>query len=143
MDSPSVNGIDEIHPALSPSNTTIPVTPDVSDRGSLSYVQSPAQILEPHRQAQWNCNSYFVPNEWGEIPDSPARVATGARTSGELLRRLSLVDSDRPAIHEVDPRTAFPSLNLSGGIISATFCIPHSVGFQSGQEWVSKLPQGR
>ena len=133
---------DEAHPALSPSNTAVPVTPGVGESGSSSYAQSLAR-RKSHGQAQWNANSYFAPHEVGEVSDSPAKVATGARSSGELLRRLSLVDSDRPAILEVDPRTAFPSLNLSGGIISATFCIPHSLGFQSGKEWVSRLLEFR
>ena len=134
---------DEVLPALSPSNIAVPVTPGTGASGGLPYVQSPAHIHESQRQAQWNANSYFAPHKSEEVPDSPARLVSGARTSGELLRRLSLVDSDRPTTPEIDPRTAFPSLNLSGGIISATFCIPHSLGFQSGQDWVSRLSESR
>jgi trehalose 6-phosphate synthase/phosphatase len=38
---------------------------------------------------------------------------------------------------DVDPRAANPSLGLSGGVISATFCIPHSLQLRSGADWVS------
>jgi hypothetical protein len=36
----------------------------------------------------------------------------------------------------MDPRAANPSLGLSGGVISATFCIPHALQFTKGSEWV-------
>lgn len=76
--------------------------------------------------------------EDNETSSSPTRAASGSRNPAEVLRRLSLVDGDRPSTPDVDPRAAYPALNLSGRIISATFCIPHSLGFRSGHEWVRR-----
>lgn len=125
---------EDVHPALSPSITTVPVTPGINLAGGSSYVQSPGQHSGGTR---WNANSYFAPHNGDNVPDSPTKAASGSRTPGELLRRLSLVDADRPQTPEADPRVVYPSLNLSGDVISASFCIPYSLGFQNGQEWVS------
>jgi trehalose 6-phosphate synthase/phosphatase len=53
----------------------------------------------------------------------------------DLLRRLSLT-SESPMSPEVDPRVEHPGLNLSGRLISASFCIPYKLNFQSGSDWV-------
>ena len=101
-----------------------------------TITDSPGGIATDSGQVGWNANFYFKPHGDVDVPDSPTRAASGSRSSAELLRRLSLVDSDCPSTPEVDPRAAYPALNLSGRIISATFCIPHSLGFRSGQDWV-------
>lgn len=140
----SVNGGEETsgrtHPALHPSITNVPVTPafDGVDVDESPEMQTPTQDSQPSGP-QWNANSYFAPREGTKAPDSPTRFASGARSPADLLRRLSLIDGNRPTIPEVDPREAHPGLHLSGGIISATFCIPHSVGFNSGSAWVRTL----
>ena len=46
----------------------------------------------------------------------------------------------RDSLFEIDPRAANPSLGLSGGVISATFCIPHSLKYRKGQDWVEQTP---
>jgi trehalose 6-phosphate synthase/phosphatase len=63
---------------------------------------------------------------------------TGMKTSSgqELLRRLSLAGDASPMSPEVDPRAQHPGLNLSGRLISAAFCIPYKLYFQSGSDWV-------
>jgi trehalose 6-phosphate synthase/phosphatase len=43
----------------------------------------------------------------------------------------------KDSLVEVDPRAANPSLGLTGGVISATFCIPHSLQYRKGADWVS------
>lgn len=126
----------EVHPALSPSVTRVPVTPAINYRGHPSLTQSPEQVNSGPSQPQWNANSYFSPHDVADTSSSPSRAVSGAKSSKDLLRRLSLIDNDRPATPEIDPRVAYPGLNLSGGIISAAFCLPHALGFESGQNWV-------
>ena len=134
---PATRSLEDIHPALSSSNTTVPVTPGVDLAGGSSYVHSPESLSTRTSQPQWNSNSYFAPDATTIAPDSPTRAAAGSRSSGELLRRLSLIDGVRPHISLADPCLTYPSLNLSGGIISATFCMPHTLGFETGHDWVS------
>ncbi|OAL38745.1 hypothetical protein AYO20_01951 [Fonsecaea nubica] len=74
--------------------------------------------------------------------ESPAEVARGARSGKELLRRLSLVDSRGAEALEVDPRTAYPGLRLSGNVISATFCIPYQLTHQGNGEWALSNRRG-
>ena len=45
----------------------------------------------------------------------------------DLLRKMSVNKSE-------DPRVAYPALNLTGNVISATFAIPRSITFD-GNEW--------
>ncbi len=132
------------HPALHPSITSIPVTPGVTTTGQSSYFQSSTPPTVNTEGPHWNANSYFAARETeptdsssGHPPDSPTKVAEGARSGAELLRRLSLVDGSRPETAELDPRAAHPALNLTGGLISATFCIPHALEYRSGADWVS------
>lgn len=66
---------------------------------------------------------------------SPVEVARKASSGRDLLRRLSLA-SESPMLPEIDPREEHPGLNLSGRLISATFCIPYKLNFQSGSDWV-------
>ena len=121
---------EEVHPALHPSITNVPVTP--------AFVATPEQIDQPERHPQRNSNCYFAARGHDVPLNSPTKFASGAKTPAELLRRLSLVDDDRPTTPEVDPKALHPGLGLSGGLISAAFCIPHSLGFESGKDWVSK-----
>jgi len=123
--------------AAQPSSTGAPVLQSAGILGA-SRVESPARIDTGTSQPQWNSNSYYAPHENNEASNSPTRAASGSKNPAELLRRLSLVDGDRPSKPDVDPRVAYPALNLSGRIISATFCIPHSLGFRSGHEWVRR-----
>lgn len=105
----------------------------------VSIVESPKAIATELGQPQWNSSSYSAPTENEAPPDSPTKVASGARSSAELLRRLSLVDGNRPTTLKLDPTVDYPALRLTGRIISATFCIPHTLGFRSGCDWVRYL----
>lgn len=73
---------------------------------------------------------------------SPVEVAKGARSGKELLRRLSLVDPKGGEALDVDPRTAYPGLRLSGNVISATFCIPHQLTHGPDGEWALSSRRG-
>jgi trehalose 6-phosphate synthase/phosphatase len=128
---------DDIHPALDPSITTLPVTPGISTDGGSSYV--PAHPQAHHDETpQWNANSYFSPkvSNLQATPTSPTEVAKGAKTGAELLRRLSLVDVARAEEVDINPQIAHPGLHLSGGVISANFTIPYNVGLRFGSDWV-------
>lgn len=132
----------ESHPALHPSITSIPVTPGVSTSGRSNYFQTSAPPTADPDGPQWNVNSYFAPHGDSTVPssdnppDSPSQAAAGARTGAELLRRFSLVDTTKPEAADTDPRALHPGLNLTGRLISATFCIPHAVTFRGRADWV-------
>ncbi|ORY13239.1 alpha,alpha-trehalose-phosphate synthase-like protein subunit Tps2 [Clohesyomyces aquaticus] len=141
----------EPHPALHPSVTNVPVTPGVHLAGHSAYIEpelahdtnlpfDPDQVTPG---PQWNANSYFAPKE-DDRAGSPTEVAAGARTSEELLRRLSKIP-DPLAKHDladVDPRAAHPGLNLSGRVISATFAVPYNIGYNPGNDWELKSRRG-
>lgn len=119
---------ESVHPGLRPSLTNIPVTPGIT--------------LGEYDSEQDTEDSYFVadikePRE--TMAQSPSDAAAGATSNADILRRMSLSSADHktgvPAV-ELDPRAANPTLGLSGGIISATFCIPHSLKLRKGADWV-------
>jgi len=96
---------------------------------------------------QWNANAYFPAKEQEEEDRSkaeeavdPKQTPTGAQTGEELLSRLNRAGKQgaKKDLVDVDPRAAHPELNLSGQIISATFCVPYSLGYSPNTEWVSR-----
>ncbi|KAF2268425.1 hypothetical protein CC78DRAFT_551295 [Lojkania enalia] len=136
----------DLHPALHPSITSVPVTPGVHLAGQSAYIepediQKDAELpFDPEAVTpgpQWNANSYFSPKEEGRA-ESPAEAAAGAQTGDELLKRLSLIP-DKAAegkdLADLDPRAAHPGLNLSGRVISATFTVPYNVKYSPGADW--------
>jgi trehalose 6-phosphate synthase/phosphatase len=118
------------HPGLRSSLTKVPVTPGIG----LGEYNSQSSVGEP---------SYFthdVANLRNSMAQSPSDAASGARSHHDILRRMSLSSQTQQrhdSLADVDPRAANPSLALSGGVISATFCIPHSLQLRSGADWVS------
>ena len=71
---------------------------------------------------------------------SKSTQEAGAQDGHEILRRLSMSSGaqSRQSLSDTDPVAANPSLGLSGGVISATFCIPYSVEYRKGADraWV-------
>ncbi|KAI9796279.1 MAG: threalose-6-phosphate phosphatase [Candelina submexicana] len=133
-----------IHPALHPSITNVPVTPGIALSGKSSYFQSPPISPSLKRTPQPQSNAEFSVihsthdgDATKRLPDSPTHVTHGAKTGAELLRRLSLVDGAgmKQDFIDLNPRAAHPGLQLSGSVISVTFCIPHSVGLRDGADW--------
>lgn len=126
---------DSGNPAHNPAIVNVPVTPGInlgeyspestSSRPVTSYFNlDPSKLLD--RMAQ-----------------SPSEAASGAKSNKEILRRMSLGGRTASST-TVDLRAANPSLGLSGGVISATFCIPNSVTYRKGQDWVRcSLPAAR
>lgn len=122
--------LESVHPGLHPSLRDIPVTP-AFELGESTEGQKPA--------------SYFAADLRKlrgimEEPSaqSPGAAAAGATSNADILRRMSLTRTNTVPVVEADPRTANPELGLSGGIISATFCIPHSVKLRKGADWVGR-----
>jgi len=128
------------HPALHPDITSVPVTPGDHPDGS-AYFENPAA----HRSTElpfdpetatpgpsWSANSYFANQQ-----RASAATSTSPRTDEELAeKRSGLSDTTRNRdLADVDPRAAHPGLNLSGGIISATFAIPYSLDYSPGNDW--------
>lgn len=143
-----------MNPALHESNTNIPVTPgihegDYVDPFSRSSNNQRSPSLDEPRTMQGASgpasNANYTPengaankNTHAQRPSSPSEAARGARSPDELLRRLSLTGErpKKPELTDVDPRSAHPSLNLSGHVISATFCVPYKLGYKPGADWV-------
>jgi trehalose 6-phosphate synthase/phosphatase len=118
------------HPGLRPSLIKVPVTPGIG----LGEYNSGSTTGEP---------SYFahdIANVRESMAQSPSDAASGAKSHHDILRRMSLSSprlQRKDSVADVDPRAANPSLSLSGGVISATFCIPHSLQLRTGADWVS------
>jgi trehalose 6-phosphate synthase/phosphatase len=121
---------ESVHPGRRPSLTEVPVTPGID----LGEYNSGSSTGEP---------SYFthnINNLRNAMAQSPSDAASGAKSHHEILRRMSLSSPGlqrKESLVDVDPRAANPSLGLSGGVISATFCIPHSLKYRKGADWVS------
>lgn len=118
---------ESIHPGLRPSLTNIPVTPGIHP--------------DEYASGGSGLDSYFthdIHKLRNNMAQSPSDAASGAKTNQEILRRMSLVGGlkRRDSLFDIDPRAANPSLGLSGGVISATFCIPHSLQYRKGKDWV-------
>jgi trehalose 6-phosphate synthase/phosphatase len=135
---------DDTHPALHPSVTNVPVTPGVHLAGHSAYMEPKASHdtklpFDPETVTpgpQWNANSYFTPKE-EQRAGSPTEAAAGATSREEVLRKMSDIPdpSFKQDLADVDPRAAHPGLNLSGGVISATFAVPYSIGYSPGKDW--------
>ncbi|PGH12587.1 trehalose-phosphatase [Helicocarpus griseus UAMH5409] len=78
----------------------------------------------------------------GKYPENPTEAARGVKSGADLLRRLSLIDSSKPAPPSAEPRAGHPGLHLTGRIISAAFCIPYKLGIQPGEDWELKHRPG-
>lgn len=131
---------EEQHPGQVASIVDVPVTPGIHLG---EYAPTPFTPLDPARPLK-STGSYFSHNITSlreSMALSPTEAASGARSDHEILRRMSLTGG-RPKVEtlaDIDPREANPSLGLSGGIISATFCIPHSLQHRKGAEWVREF----
>lgn len=120
------------------------VGPGMKTLGEGAYLKAsnatPSLDVDKQHQTASDAPPYFnkIPGSKDnpvKSPSTPAE-AVGEATSGpELLRRLSLVGGMSPISPDVDPRTAYPGLQLSGRIISAAFCIPYKLGYRPGSDW--------
>jgi len=87
-----------------------------------------------------NPSSYFSLAQGQHAPasivaQSPIDVTKGAKSGADLLRRLSLVETTPAETLDLDPKSSYPDLRLSGNVISATICLPYQIGHRAGGEW--------
>ncbi|KAL3470202.1 glycosyltransferase family 20-domain-containing protein [Aspergillus californicus] len=75
-----------------------------------------------------------------DSPNTPSQAAKNAKTGSELLRQLSLKET--LTVRRADLQKQYPTLNLTGRIISAAFCIPYKLYFRPGQDWELKPRPG-
>jgi trehalose 6-phosphate synthase/phosphatase len=117
-------------PHVQASITQVPVTPGIN-----------FDTYQPRDESSGPANQgYFAPRESPDTRDltdlSPSEVAATAKTTENLLERMSLAAMGRrQSLSEI--RAAHPDLHLSGNVISATFNIPHSLTYNKGADWVS------
>ena len=98
-------------------------------------VPSPEPVSQSRSEESQKANTSFL------SPESPARLAAGSPNPQELLRRLSLTNNEKPAAPSLDPKVAYPALQLSGNILSATICVPKTFTFYEGR-WEARSRQG-
>ncbi|OAX81775.1 trehalose-phosphatase [Emergomyces africanus] len=77
-----------------------------------------------------------------KFPENPTEAAKGVKSGADLLRRLSLVGSPKPAAQSIEPQDEHPGLHLTGRIISAAFCIPYKLRIRPGHDWELKHRPG-
>ncbi|KAI9052337.1 hypothetical protein LZ554_003687 [Drepanopeziza brunnea f. sp. 'monogermtubi'] len=121
-----------IHPGLRPSVTDIPVTPGFQLG---EYIPSPysAEDLE---QA-----SYF-PRDTHKLRENMAHAPSAASGAKSNQEDSTVGQARRKSSSEIDPRAANPTLNLSGSVISTTFCIPYGLTYRKGQDWAMQSRRG-
>ena len=127
---------DSIHPGQHPSIVNVPVTPGIH----LGEYNSQSSHVGGRGEASYFRHDISKLREGMAL--SPTEAAHGASSGQEILRRMSLAGgrARSESIVDLDPKSSNPALGLSGGIISATFCIPHSLRYRKGQDWVCDLP---
>jgi hypothetical protein len=126
--------------ASSSSTSTKPAAPP-TNRSSLTA--EPAGYFDNPRRTfagpKWSTAVTPGFAQEDEVLNSPSAAAAGARSGRELLRRMSLAGTQRQTIDNfnIDPLSAYPTLGLSGNIISAVFCMPNVLVYNGkDQDWV-------
>lgn len=129
--------ITDTHPALRANVINVPVTPGIN-----------LSTYRPTSQTVRGASSYFSTN-LNTLPedmshsgaDSSSDALAGASSGQEILRRMSMSGSGerRDSVASIDALAANPELALSGSVISATFCLPHSAYHRKGSDWVSHM----
>ncbi|EMC95574.1 glycosyltransferase family 20 protein [Baudoinia panamericana UAMH 10762] len=117
-----------MNPAHNEANTSIPVTPGITDAAYID--QNPFSKDFSESLPAFDASAGTSGPQWNS--NGPPDGGSG----DDLLRSMS--DSTRaqyPDLADVDPRSTHPGLNLSGHIISATFCVPYKIAYAPGAEW--------
>lgn len=117
--------------------TDVPMVFDTHDQDACTPDPASAS-LNPFPSDQF-LNNNLQPDANGPVlnasAETPVRVAEGSTSGAELLQRLSLANASHATAAVTHPQD-HPDLDLSGRIISAAFCVPYKLGFQSGEPWV-------
>lgn len=126
---------------LKPANTAIPVTPgigigayDATDRtpspsGGLADKEYFSRKVVDHALAA-------SPAPVDKKQSAEGQIQAGAEAGKDFLQRLRLAAmGSQDSLSDI--RAKFPSLSLSGNIISATFTVPVGLKYRKGVDWVS------
>lgn len=138
---------DDLPPHFRSSVVNIPVTPGIgtttyfsheSSRENTKYSKQDAGSPSYFSTQTPHGNAVASPDPIDDIMAAvtPDGVDPAPISGHDILRRMS--KSSRNRRESVDDiRTAYPSLSLSGNVISATFNMPHSLKYRKGADWVS------
>lgn len=116
-----------------------PVTPGVRETGHSAYLETPSAddaLAEPSASSDSYFQGAITPRQ-----DTALVKSDDVKTPQGLLDKLSLskTQSPRGDSRQSDPKSAHSNLNLSGGIISATFVVPFTVKSIKDSGWVILL----
>lgn len=144
---------DDLPPHFRSSVVNIPVTPGIGTATYFSHESSREGTKNTKQDA--GSPSYFtVQTSHDDVIASPNPLddnmtavtpdgADAAPISGhDILRHMSKSSRNRrESVNDI--RSAYPSLALSGNVISATFNMPHSLKYRKGADWVSSHTWGK
>ncbi|KAK2741345.1 threalose-6-phosphate phosphatase [Myotisia sp. PD_48] len=108
--------------------------PPVADLGRLSLRASSQPELETPGKNAGTAESASLENENETQSQNAAGAASGAHSGTELLRRMSLPETKYPTTALTLP-SDHADLQLTGRIISVSFCIPYKLGLRSAEQW--------
>ena len=115
-----------------PGNSDFMPVPFANKAGSISGPEVPVTPTPGIHNNPASGSSYFPTFDNGmpasRVPQTPG---TADAEASAARRKDELTDSD--------PKRAFEGLSLTGSVISATFCLPYTVGYK-GSEWVRNFP---
>ncbi|RDL33895.1 putative trehalose-6-phosphate phosphatase [Venustampulla echinocandica] len=126
------------------SQQTRPAVQDREESLHPGHRQSDTEAVTPWMEAGESSlggdavECYFTPdihNPRRSVAETPRDAASGAKSNSDILQRMTRGLQTPDSSLETDPRAANPSLELSGGLISATFALPDSPQFRKGQDW--------
>lgn len=123
-----------------PSITEVPVTPGIDIQTYESANDdTPTGLPDTEYFSKKDVDHALVASPKPVDKDQPAEVQieAGADAGKDFLNRLrrTAMGSRQDSLSDI--RAKYPSLSLSGNIISATFTIPHELRYRKGADWVS------
>ncbi|OBT49209.1 hypothetical protein VE00_00160 [Pseudogymnoascus sp. WSF 3629] len=121
--------------------------------GSSEWTESPRPVpssavdrsvtpgIVPETYSAGHGSSYFptVDNSRLATPSPSAQLADPSSQPSALKGE---VPQRKASLTDIDPRSAFPSLELTGSVISAAFCVPYSLEYRKGSDWDLKQRRG-
>lgn len=125
---------------LKPSVTAVPVTPGIDLGAYDAQDETPVEGGEP-------AGGYFArkvvdhnlapsPAPVDKHQSAEGQIKSGAEAGKDFLQRLRLAAmGSQDSLSDI--RAKYPSLSLSGNIISATFTVPVGLKYRKGADWVS------
>jgi trehalose 6-phosphate synthase/phosphatase len=103
---------------LRPEITEVPVTPGIGP-------------------ATYNTGAGYFGSQARGLASRARQPGTPSHNPDDEKDRLEFEAQQRQdELADKDPMAAFPSLSLTGSVISATFCVPYACRYRKGQDWV-------